>query len=115
MVMLMIGLFACAAVAGVILAALHFAGKKLPMALALLHGLFAVAAVIVLIMAVMKLATAGLLGIALIIFALAALGGLGLFLGFYLPRKKLPSAGVVLHGLLAVSGFVIVLVFTLSH
>lgn len=115
MVVLMIALFAAAAIGGATLAVLHFTGRKLPMALALLHGLLAVAAVIVLIIAVVKLSAAGLLVIAVIIFALAALGGLGLFLGFYLPKKKLPSAGVVMHGLLAVSGFVLVLVFALSH
>lgn len=111
MVALAIVLFACAAVGGIALAALHFAGKELPLALSLVHGLFAVAGVVVLIMAVVKLAAAGLLEISLALFVLAALGGVTLFLGFYLPRKKLPSAIVVLHGLLAVSGFVLILVF----
>lgn len=115
MVTLTIGLFACAAVLGIVLAILHFTNKKMPLALAVFHGLFAVAAVLMLIVAVMKLAAAGLLGIALTIFVIAALGGLFLFLVYYLPRKKLPSAIVVLHGLLAVTGFVLLLVFAFSH
>jgi ABC-type xylose transport system permease subunit len=38
-------------------------------------------------------------------------GGLAIFLGFYLPKKKLPSAIAALHGLLVVSGFALILVF----
>jgi len=115
MVALMIVLFACAAVLGIIMAVRHFANKSLPLALALFHGLFAVAAVVTLIVAVAKLAAAGMLVAALTLFVLAALGGFTLFLGFYLSKKRLPSPIVVLHGLLAVCGFVLVLVFAVMH
>jgi hypothetical protein len=115
MVMAMIVLFAIAAVGGIILAALHFGKKTMPMWLALLHGLVAVCGVIVLIAALIKLSGATLLGVALALFAIAAVGGLTLFIGFYLPKKQLPSPIVILHALFAVSGFVLILAYAMPH
>jgi hypothetical protein len=115
MVAAMIVIFAIAAVAGVILAALHFSGKNLPMALALFHGVFAVVGVILLILGIMKLSGAGILGGALALFVVAALGGLTLFFGFYLRRKKLSTPIVGLHALFAVIGFLLVIVYAASH
>jgi hypothetical protein len=115
MVTAMIVLFAIAATGGIILAALHFRNKALPMWLALLHGLVAVCGVIVLIAALMKFAGATLLVAGLALFAIAAIGGLTLFIGFYIPKKRLPSSIVILHALFAVCGFAVVLAFAMMH
>lgn len=115
MVMAMIVLFAIAATGGIILAALHFGNKALPLWLALLHGLVAVSGVIVLIVALMKLAGTTLLVVGLALFAVAAIGGLTLFLGYYIPKKRLPSPIVILHALFAVAGFVMILAFAAMH
>jgi hypothetical protein len=115
MVMVMIVLFAIAATGGIILAALHFGNKTLPLWLALLHGLVAVSGVIILLVALMKLAAIALLGVGLALFAIAAVGGLTLFIGFYVPKKRLPSPIVILHALFAVAGFAMILVYALSH
>lgn len=115
MVMAMIVLFAIAATGGIVLAALHFGKKTLPMWLALLHGLVAVSGVIVLIAALMKLAGATLLVAGLALFAVAAIGGLTLFLGFYVHKKRLPSPIVILHALFAVAGFLMILAYAMPH
>jgi hypothetical protein len=114
MVSALITIFALTAIVGVTLAALHFGAKKLPMWLALLHGVLAVTGLVVLIASIMKLTTAGVLSIALVLFIAAALGGLALFFGFYLRRKALSSPIVVLHALLAVAGFALVLIAAVS-
>jgi hypothetical protein len=113
--MVMIVLFAIAATGGIILAALHFGKKPLPMWLALLHGLVAVCGVLVLVVALMKLAAPTLLGVGLALFAIAAIGGLTLFIGFYIPKKRLSSPIVILHALFAVAGFVMILAYAMPH
>jgi ABC-type xylose transport system permease subunit len=52
----------------------------------------------------MKLAMPTLLGVGLALFAIAAIGGLTLFIGFYIPKKRLPSPIVILHALLQLRG-----------
>jgi len=62
---------------------------------------------VVLIIGVTQMALAGLAGVALVIFVIAALGGFVLF-AMHLKKKLLPSALIVVHGLLA---FVVLLIF----
>jgi hypothetical protein len=102
-------LFALAALGGLILAALHLKTKDAPITLALLHGLLAAAGLVLLIIGVTQIASAGLAGVALAIFVIAALGGFVLF-AMHLSKKLLPSGLIVVHGLVAVVAFVILLI-----
>jgi hypothetical protein len=100
-------LFAVAAVGGATMAALHFRGRAAPpVALAALHGLLAASGLVVLLVVVLRSGPEGMPAMALGLFLLAALGGFGL-LSFHLRRRRLPSALVLGHGLLAVAGFLL--------
>ncbi|MDA8109349.1 MAG: hypothetical protein M0015_12050 [Betaproteobacteria bacterium] len=112
-------LFALAALGGLALAALHFragARERPPTALAVVHGLAAAAALVLLIIGVLGPAAggSGLPVIALVLFVVAALGGAYMFLGKHLRGQPLPGTVVVLHGLLAVAGFLVLLAFLLG-
>jgi hypothetical protein len=110
MLMTAVALFAIAALGGVTMAVMHFRGKTPPpVALALLHGVFAATGIVVLLLAVWP-HFSGRATWALGVFVLAALGGFTLALGFHWRRRPLPSGLVVGHGLLAVLAFVILLV-----
>jgi len=87
--------------------------KNAPIPLALLHGLLAAVGLILLIIAVVQMSSAGLVGVALAIFIIAALGGLVLF-AIHLRKRPLPNGLIVIHGLVAVIAF-IVLVVALSR
>ena len=100
-----VGLFAIAAIFGVTMAVLHFMGKSPPpMGLAVLHALFIIPGFGVLVGAVWRLFS-GPPTWALGIFALAALGGGTMVLGWR--AKPLPSALVLIHGGAALTGLAI--------
>lgn len=116
-------IFAIAALGGVTLAVMHFrAGGKEPppTALALLHGLVAAVAVIFLLIAIgatpegfgAGFSSAAI--VALLLFVLAALGGAYMFLGKHLRGEALPTPVVIVHGLVAVAGFLALLVYVLG-
>ena len=116
-------LFAIAALGGLTLAALHFRahGKTLPpTSLAMLHGLLAVAGVIFLIIGIAAAAngfSASLKSmpvLALVLFVLAALGGSYMFIGKHLRGQPLPTPVVIIHGLAAVAGLVVLLIFLIG-
>jgi glucose uptake protein GlcU len=110
MYQLSLGLFAVAAVAGLTMAIMHFRGTSPPKTvLAVLHGLFAASGLVVLLLALIKAGFGGKPGIAFGLLAVAALGGFAL-LGSHVQKKRLPSGLVVGHALLAVAGFVTLLV-----
>ena len=102
------GLFAVSALGGVVLATLHFREKTIPLPLALLHGLLGAAGLVTLGWSVFKLAAGGYAGLSLGVFVLAALGGFFLF-SFQLRQQRLPSPVVVIHALVAVTGFLLLL------
>src|SRR5262245_55529180 len=102
-------LFALAALGGIILASWHLKTKNAPIPLALLHGLLAAAGLVLLITAVVQMASAGLAGVALVIFIIAALGGFVLF-AMHLKKRPLPGGLIVVHGLVAVVAFIVLLV-----
>jgi hypothetical protein len=109
MLMIAVGLFAIAALGGVTMAVMHFRGKTPPpVALAVLHGVFAASGLVVLLLAVWP-QFGGRAGWALGLFLLAALGGFTLALGFHFRGKPLPSGLVAGHGVLAVIAFLILL------
>ncbi len=104
-----LALFAVAAVAGLTMAVMHFRGVSPPRTVvAALHGLFAAAGLVVLLLALIKAGFEGRPGIAFGLLAAAALGGFVL-LSSHVQGKRLPSGLVVGHGLLAVAGFVTLL------
>jgi hypothetical protein len=113
-------LFALAALGGLTLAVMHFRSggrERPPTALAVGHGLIAAVALVLLIIGVLGAAAGSstLPVVALAIFVVAALGGAYLFLGKHLRGQALPSAVVVIHGLAAVAGFLVLLAFLLTQ
>ncbi len=111
MLLIAVGLFAVAAVGGLILATLHFKKRDLPLPLALIHGLFGAAGLVTVLLFVLQTGTSSKAALALVLFVAAALGGFYLF-SFHLRKKALPSAVVVIHALVAVSAFAILLMAT---
>ena len=109
MYQLSIALFAIAAVAGLTMAVMHFRGTSPPKTvLAVLHGLFAASGLVILLLALIKTGFGGKPGIAFGLLAAAALGGF-LLLSSHAQQKRLPSGLVVGHAVLAVAGFVTLL------
>lgn len=104
-------LFVIAALGGVLMAGIRFGGKRNPPPwLALVHGLMAGAAVTLLAYVSVTSQVPQLAVVALVLFLLAALGGLVLNLRYEWNRQLLPAGLVVGHALLAVIGFALVLV-----
>ena len=102
-------LFGIAALGGVVMAVMRLTGRELPpMAIALVHGLFAASGLIALLVAVIGVNAPTSARIALGGFVVAALGGFALF-SFHLRQKALPVPLVIVHGLVAVISFVLLL------
>jgi len=108
-------LFAIAALGGVIMALIRFSGRDYPpMALAIIHGLFAAAGLIALLVVVFGPGVAILARIALILFIGAAIGGFAMF-SYHVKSRPLPVSYVVIHGLVAVIAFVLLIVSMMSR
>ena len=94
-----------AALFGLYMAVGHFKGRSPPPAgAAVLHGLFAVAGVVLLLLGVMEIGWGTVHSWALILFVVAALGGLYL-VSHHMRRVALPSPVVVIHAMVAVVAF----------
>lgn len=106
---LALALFAIAAVGGAVLAYLRISNKPLPTPLALLHGALAATGLVVLALGVFGGSAPNRAGLALGLFVVAALGGFVLF-SFHLRKVPLPVPVVVIHGAVAVTAFLILLV-----
>lgn len=107
MLYLIIGLFALAAVMGIINLK-HWMGEtKPPRGVVYAHGLFAASALVLLLIQAMK-SDGAALRTSLIIFIIAALAGFYLF-ARYLKNKIGPGWLAMIHGLVAVVGFVLLL------
>jgi glucose uptake protein GlcU len=104
-------LFAIAAGGGLIMAGVRaFADRNPPAWLTMFHGLFAAAGLTLLLFAaftvgVPKYATWGL-----VLLILAAIGGLYLNLGYQEKRELLPKPVMYFHALIAVVGFIMVVI-----
>lgn len=103
-------LFAIAALGGVAMAVIRFRGaERPPTGLALVHGAFAAAGIIVLIVAMLSASNPAQARTALVLFIVAALGGFYLF-AQHLQKRALPIPVILVHALIAVIGFLILLV-----
>jgi len=104
-----------AALGGVVMAGIRFSGKPYPPTwLAMLHGFLAGAAVTLLIYAWATIGLPTLAIVATVLFVLAALGGAVMNLGFHWKQLALPKWLVFVHAGVAVLGFLLLLVATLS-
>ena len=101
-------LLAIAALGGLTLAVISFK-KQPPPSLAMLHGLLAGAAVTLLLYAYFTVGLPTLACWALLLFLLAALGGVYLNLGFHMKNLALPKGIIAAHAVLAVAGFCMLL------
>lgn len=106
-------LLAVAAVGGLIMAGIRFAGNRQPpTALAMLHGFLAAAAVTLLLYAAATVGLPRMALLALVLFLLAAGGGVILNLNFHQNQLPLPKWLIVVHASAAVVGFVLLLTAT---
>lgn len=103
-------LLAIAAIGGLVMAVVRFKGAERPPTFVLMvHGLLAGAALTLLIYAA---ATVGLPGMALAALALlivVAIVGAALNLKFHAKMLPIPKTPIVIHGVVAVIGFVLLL------
>jgi hypothetical protein len=104
-------LFGLAALIGIYLIAFVLQNKLPPKSVAIVHGLLAATALVLLIVHMYN--TGADLVQAVVIFVIAALGGIVLFIR-HLTGKSLPKGLAVVHGLLAVTGFIFLLAYTLN-
>lgn len=112
MLYLTIGLFALAAVMGVVLAVSIFRpAPSTPKSVVVAHGLFAASALVILIYYAVKNPDNYPL-VSLVLFVVAALGGFILLFND-LKSKPGPRSLVVIHALAAVVAFVLLLAFAL--
>lgn len=104
------GLFTLAALGGLVMAGIRFGGKHNPPAwLAMLHGLLAAAGITLLAYAALTEDVPSLAVIAVLLFLLAAGGGAVLSLAYKWKQRLLPAWLVLVHALLAVVGYVLLL------
>jgi hypothetical protein len=106
-----IAIFAVAAMIGLYLISFVLQKKETPKAIAVVHGLLAATALILLIIHTIN--TGADLVQVIVIFVITALGGFVLF-ARDLMGKSLPKALAVAHGLLAVTGFIFLLVYAFT-
>lgn len=106
-------LFAIAAAGGLIMAGVRQFGMANPPAwLALLHGLLAAAGLTLLIFAAFTVGIPVMAMWALLLLVIAALGGLLMNLGYQWKQKLLPKPLMYGHIVIAVAGFVLLIVGT---
>jgi hypothetical protein len=107
-----IALFAIAAILGVTILVNLLNKRNAPRGVVYSHGIFAAIALVLLIVYVVNNRT-NAPTTSLILFVLAALGGFFMFIRD-MSNKNIPVAVAVLHALLAVAGFVTLLIFVFA-
>lgn len=105
-----IAFFALAAILGMILLSYVLKGKETPKGVVFTHGPLAAIGLVLLI--VYTVNQPGPVE-SIVLFTIAALGGVVMLMKD-LSGKKIPKWLAVLHGLLAVSGFIFLLVFAFA-
>ena len=103
-------LLAVAAVGGAAMAVMRFGGQPRPPPwLAMLHGFLAAAAVTLLLYASVTVGLSMVANAALVLFLVAAAGGAYMNLGFHWKLLPLPKWLVLVHGAIAVAGYLLLL------
>lgn len=104
-------LLALAALGGLTLAVIRLRGAALPPTwMAIAHGVVAAAGLSMLVFACFEPATPWLAKLSASVIFLAAIGGVVMFSGFHLRGKALPIPFVIAHGLLATTGFAMLVI-----
>jgi uncharacterized membrane protein HdeD (DUF308 family) len=108
-------LLAIAAIGGVTIAVMRFRGRPRPPAwLAMLHGFLAAAAVTLLFYASFTVGLSMVANAALVLFLVAAAGGVYMNLEFHWKSLPLPKWLVLVHGAIAVAGYLLLLAAAFS-
>jgi len=103
-------LFVLTALGGLLMAAIRFKTKENPPAwLAMLHGLLAASSLTLLTYAVFTEPVPSMATLALVLFVIAAAGGAVMSLGYKWRQRLIPAWLVSVHALLAILGFVLLL------
>lgn len=102
-------LFGLGALGGLYMAVRSFRGQSIPGPVAALHGVLVAAGLVLLLIGVLAGLGQGPARVALAILVLAALGGFFL-LSYHLRKERHPKAVIVVHALVAVAGFLTLLV-----
>ena len=101
-------LFAVTAVGGLAMAVIRFGGKPNPPSwLAMVHGLLAAAGLTLLAYPYFTATVPAFAALALLLFVVAAAGGVVLNLGYHLKALPLPIWLVVVHAAIAVVAFIL--------
>lgn len=108
MLTLLLFFFLVVMLAGAGLAVLERRGRMLPLKISGVHGVLGAAALVFLVMQAVDHPDNRLVNSAILVFVLAALGGLLLF-AFRASRQRLPLGVVLLHGAFALTGFALLL------
>ena len=104
-------IFAISAVGGIVMAGIRFGGKPHPPTwLAMLHGFLSAAALTLLIYAACTVGLPSLALTATVLFVVAAIGGVFMNLNYHWKMLPLPKWLVVVHAVIAVVGFLCLLV-----
>ena len=103
-------LLAISAVGGATMAGMRFSGRAYPPTwLAMLHGFLSAAALTLLIYAWCTVGLPTLAAVAVVLFVVAALGGVVMNLGYHWKQLPLPKWLVLVHAAIAVIGFLLLL------
>lgn len=101
------------ATGGLVMAGIAFKGTQQPPTwLAMLHGFLAAAAITLLLYAAATIGLPGMALTALVLFLVAAAGGVVLNLNHHWKRLPLPRWLIVVHAIAAVAGFLLLLAAT---
>ena len=108
-----VALLAISAVGGIVMATIRFSGKPHPPAwLAMLHGFLSASALTLLIYAALTVGLPTLALTAIVLFIVAALGGITMNLNYHWKALPLPKWLVLVHAGIAVVGFICLLLAT---
>lgn len=102
-------LFIVTALAGATLVFCHFKFSSLPWMVVVFHGVAGAAGLVVLLLAVLRQPAFGLVGIAFLVFLVAAVSGFG-NLALNLRRASFHLTAVTLHAIIAIVGIIVLLV-----
>jgi len=101
-------LLTVSALGGLVMAGIRFSGQPHPPSwLAMLHGFLSAAALTLLLYAYFTVGLAGMAQLALLLFLVAALGGVFMNLGYHVKNLPLPKGIVLGHAAFAVCGYVL--------